>query len=44
MLLSRRKGLLGDLASGPVLLTAGWLVAISVSVMSVVLVLSYLLL
>jgi Mn2+/Fe2+ NRAMP family transporter len=43
MLLSRRAALLGDLTSGPVLLTAGWLVTISVSVMSIALVLSYLL-
>ncbi len=42
MLLSRRRELLGELASGRLLLTLGWLVTVAVSVMSVALVLSYL--
>jgi NRAMP (natural resistance-associated macrophage protein)-like metal ion transporter len=41
MLLSRRKGLLGDLASGPWLAAAGWFVTIVVSLMSIALVITY---
>jgi Mn2+/Fe2+ NRAMP family transporter len=43
MLLSRRRGLLGDLTSGPVVAAAGWFVTIVVSAMSVALVVTYLL-
>ncbi len=43
MLLSRRRELLGELTSGPLLYGLGWLVTLAVSVMSVALVLSYLL-
>ena len=43
MLLSRRGKLLGELESGPLLSTAGWVVTIIVSVMSVALVVTYLL-
>jgi Mn2+/Fe2+ NRAMP family transporter len=43
MLLSRRSKLLGELTSGPLLSTAGWVVTVVVSVMSVALVLTYLL-
>ena len=43
MLLSRRRGLLGDLASGPIALALGWLVTLLVSGMSIALVVSYLL-
>jgi Mn2+/Fe2+ NRAMP family transporter len=43
MLLSRRSKLLGELESGPLLSTAGWVVTIIVSVMSVALVVTYLL-
>ena len=43
MLLSRRSKLLGELESGPFLSTAGWVVTMIVSVMSVALVVTYLL-
>jgi NRAMP (natural resistance-associated macrophage protein)-like metal ion transporter len=43
MLLSRRRALLGDLTSGPLLLGLGWCVTILVSVMSVALVVAYVL-
>ena len=41
MLLSRRKGLLGDLSSGPILSAAGWFITIVVSLMSIALVITY---
>jgi Mn2+/Fe2+ NRAMP family transporter len=43
MLLSRRSELLGELTSGALLSTAGWVVTVVVSLMSVALVLTYLL-
>ncbi len=43
MLLSRRAGLLGELASGRVLSGLGWLVTVVVSVMSIALVATYVL-
>ena len=42
MLLSRRRKLLGELTSGPLLSTAGWVVTVVVSVMSIALVITYL--
>jgi Mn2+/Fe2+ NRAMP family transporter len=42
MLLSRRKPLLGDLASGPLQSTLGWFVTVLVSAMSIALVVTYL--
>ncbi|MBV8257778.1 MAG: divalent metal cation transporter, partial [Actinobacteria bacterium] len=41
MLLSHRKELLGDLASSRLALTLGWFVTVSVSIMSVALVVTY---
>jgi Mn2+/Fe2+ NRAMP family transporter len=43
MLLSRRRKLLGELSSGPVLSTAGWLVTVIVGAMSIALVVTYVL-
>lgn len=42
MLLSRRRKLLGELTSGPVLTAAGWFVTLVVSAMSIALVVTYL--
>jgi Mn2+/Fe2+ NRAMP family transporter len=42
MLLSRKRGLLGELISSRVWLTVGWLITVIVSVMSVALVVTYL--
>jgi Mn2+/Fe2+ NRAMP family transporter len=42
MLLSRRSGLLGELVSGPLLATAGWIVTLLVGGMSIALVVTYL--